>query len=463
MRALALAILLALAALLAACKKPAPTPTREPVPLPAVGEFLPPSLDVPDYVGAAACAECHRGVYDAWQRSPHGRSMAVASPDTVLAGFGGPPVTLADGSVSFSREGDDFFMDLASRGGHERRKVDLVLASGRQHQLYVARGADGGFALLPVIWGTKVKEWMPLSLYQGADLDPSSPKYWGAQDMTKGCVSCHLSQAYRHVGPDGVRSAYVDLSINCEACHGAGAEHVRRRRAGRTDEVYRDLSKLGSVEESRVCGGCHGFQLKPYVFPPADDKLPQIFVMSLLNDTLRADGTQHLTSYQYPAHVLSAGFRERRCDARTAMRRTGSTARSKQGSRPRARNRTSSAPPVTKSWSHPSRWRPTRTIRPPCAASTATWRTRGSATMTVATSAPRITRSRSRIRRRPSPSARPTPVRLATRTGRPPGRSMRSGSGRPRTRSASANGSRPSRWLARRLRAPREPGSGAVA
>jgi hypothetical protein len=331
MRVAALVIPLALAALFAACKKPPPVPAPETPPVPSVGEFLPPSLDVPDYVGAAVCAECHRAVYDAWQRSPHGRSMAVASADTVLAGFDGPPAKLADGSVSFSRDGDGYYMDIASRTAHERRKVDLVLASGRQHQLYVVKGPDGALTLLPVVWGTKVKEWLPLSLYQGADLDPASPKYWGGQDMTKGCVSCHLSQAYRHVGPEGASSAYVDLSVNCESCHGAGAEHVRRRKAGRTDEVYRSLATLGSVEESRVCGGCHGFQLKRYVFPPAEDKLPQIFVMSLLNESLRPDGTQHGTSYQYPAHVLSAGFREKVLRCKDCHAPHGLEARDKLG------------------------------------------------------------------------------------------------------------------------------------
>jgi hypothetical protein len=332
MRDLAPVICLALAAVFAACKKPAPSPAPEPEPpAPAVAELLPPSLHVSEYVGAAACAECHRAAYDAWQRSPHGRSMAVASPDTVRSGFDGPPVTLADGSVSFSRDGDGFFMDLASRGGHERRKVDIVLASGRQHQLYAVKNPDGGFSLLPVVWGTKIEQWLPLSTYQAADLDPSSARYWGNQDMTKGCVSCHLSQAYRRVGADGAKSAYVDLSVNCEACHGAGAEHVRRRRAGRTDEVYRNLATLGSVEESRVCGGCHGFQLKRYVFPPGDDGLPQIFVTSLINDSLRVDGTQHGTSYQYPAHVLSAGFREKVLRCKDCHAPHGLEARDKLG------------------------------------------------------------------------------------------------------------------------------------
>ena len=332
MRAAALVTAMALAASMSACKKPAPAPAPQPLPMvPAVGEFLPPSLDVPHYVGAAACAECHRAEFEAWQRSPHGRSMAVASPDTVLAPFDGSSVPLAEGTVTFTRDGGGFYMDIASRGAHERRRVDVVLASGRQHQLYGVKGLDGSMALLPVVWATKVKEWLPLSTYQAADLDPSSPKYWGAQDMTKGCVSCHLSQAYRHVDAEGPRSAYVDLSVNCESCHGAGAEHVRRRRAGNTDEVYRDLSKLGSVEESRVCGACHGFQLKRYVFPPADDKLPQIFVMSLLSEALRPDGTQHGTSYQYPAHVLSAGFREKVLRCKDCHAPHGLEARSTRG------------------------------------------------------------------------------------------------------------------------------------
>ena len=282
-------------------------------------------------MGAAACAECHRAIYDAWQRSPHGRAMAVASPETVLASFDGGSLKLADGEVSFVREGDGFFMDVVSGAHRSGARSISVLASGRQHQLYVMRGDRGVLTLLPVVWSTTTKAWLPLSLYQPVDLDPASPRYWAAQDLTRGCASCHLSQSYRHVGADGVRNGWVDLSVNCESCHGAGREHVRRRRAGRTDDVYRDLRNLGSVEESRVCGGCHGFQLKRYVFPPAEDRLPQIFVTSLINDALRPDGTQHLTSYQYPGHVLSAGFAQKILRCKDCHAPHGLEARNKRG------------------------------------------------------------------------------------------------------------------------------------
>lgn len=348
-RALALIAALGVAAALASCRSSSPPQDAgaPPAPARAVPELLPTALGAADYVGAAACAECHQAIYETWKRSPHGQSMAAASPGTVLGGFEGS-VDLPDGKVTFGRDGDRYVMEMASKAGREKRAVDVVVASGRQHQLYAVKGPSGALSLLPVVWSTKTKEWLPLSLYQSADLDPGSPEYWGAHDMGRGCVSCHLSESYRRVRADGaVSNEWVDLSINCEACHGPGREHVTRRRAGNTDEVYRDLRNLGSEQEARVCGGCHGFQLKRYVFPPAADGLPQIFVTSLVNDALRADGTQHLTSYQYPAHVLSAGYRQKSLHCKDCHAPHGLEARGRTARSPRTRGRTSSARPAT--------------------------------------------------------------------------------------------------------------------
>ncbi|MEO7093076.1 MAG: multiheme c-type cytochrome [Polyangiales bacterium] len=306
---LLLVVAVSMGAALACGKKKTPSPKVEPIvaapprPLP---DTLPSALPIADFLGAKACAECHQKVYDTWARSPHGRSMAPASPTTVLADFSGS-VALKDGTVTLSQDAGGYTMELQSAAGSERRKVDLVLAAGRQHQLYAVKTPEGQ-ALLPIVWSTKTKQWLPLSLYQPADLHPGSPNYWGGKDMTGGCFNCHLSQMYRRLGDDP-KTEWVDLSINCESCHGPGREHVRRRRAGSKDEVYKNLATLKSVDESRVCGPCHGFQLKPYVFPPASDSLPQIFVTSLVLDSLRPDGTQRLTSYQYAGHVLSGGFK----------------------------------------------------------------------------------------------------------------------------------------------------------
>lgn len=296
-----------------ACKKKPPPPSPQPsemhaaaTPLPSA---LPSTMPVADFVGAEACRECHGKEYEKWTRSPHGRSMTKATNESVLANFDGTTVKLPDGSVTVTKDPDGFHMDVLSADRHDRRSVDFALASGRQHQIYVNATNDGRYVLLPIEWSTKTKEWLPLSLYQPGDLDPRSQNWFGAHDMTRGCLSCHVSQAHRKIGAAGGETHFVDSTINCESCHGPGREHIARRRAGRTDDVYRDLRALGTHDEARVCGGCHGFQLKPYVFPPASDGLPQVFVTSLINDSLRPDGTQRLTSYQYPGHVLSGGYR----------------------------------------------------------------------------------------------------------------------------------------------------------
>jgi hypothetical protein len=304
-----------------------PPPARPPIELP---DHFPAALPLGDLVGAAACRDCHREAYDAWARSPHGRSMSHAAPDTVLGKFEGT-VALPDGTVTLSHDAAGHYMDLKSGRSEERRKVDLVLASGRQHQLYAVRSPQGATNLLPLIWSTRTREWLPTSLYQPGDLDPGSKNYWAAYDMTRGCFSCHLSQMHRRPGPDGPETAWVDLSVNCESCHGPGREHVRRRREGSTDEVYPKLADIGSVQESRVCGPCHGFQVKPYVFPPAEDGFPRIFVTSLINQSLRPDGTQRLTSYQYPAHVLSGGFRLEKLRCKDCHTPHGLTARNTLG------------------------------------------------------------------------------------------------------------------------------------
>lgn len=234
--------------------------------------------------------------------------MRTPSRDSVAGDFGAAAIAVDGGTVQLATDAGGWFMNLQSAAGTDHRRVDLVLASGRQHQLYVTNGSDGSFNLLPLIWSTRTRTWLPTSLYQPGDLDPHSKNYWAGRDLTRGCFSCHLSAAFRRTGAQPT-SAWIDLSIDCESCHGPGAEHIRRRRAGDSTEVLRDLRALGNDEDARVCGQCHGFSLKPYVFPRAADGLPEIFVGSLVNGGLRPDGTQRSTSYQYPGHVLSSCYR----------------------------------------------------------------------------------------------------------------------------------------------------------
>ena len=311
-------------------------------------------MAVPDFVGAAACAECHQAIYDAWHARRTAARWPCASPDTVLAPSR-DSTTLADGRSRSRAKGTASSWSSPRGGRTERRKVDVTVASGRQHQLYAMQGERRGAHAAPRGVEHQDEAVAPAVALSAADLSPDVAELLGGAGH-----DARLRQLPPQPGlparraPTACAAPVWICRSTARPATAPGRSTSAAGAAGRTDEVYRDLSKLGSVEESRVCGGCHGFQLKRYVFPPADDELPQIFVTSLINESLRADGTQHLTSYQYPGHVLSAGFRGKILRCKDCHAPHGLEARTSRASRRWGRCRTSSAPVVTRSWTRPS-------------------------------------------------------------------------------------------------------------
>lgn len=266
---------------------------------------LPLSVPYQDYVGAAVCGECHTEVYAAWKRSPHARAMGFPSAEAVLGEFSGQVIEHEGGQVVPLRDGDRFVMELRTPRGVERVGVDLWLASGRQQQVYFTRDAEGAFVLLPIFWATASRQWVSTALYQAASLDPEHRGYWRSASLERlDCWTCHLSQRHRRIDTDPSSLRFVDTSINCEACHGPGREHVARRRAGDLTPTFADLKALGKEAEGRLCGTCHGAQ-QFLQLPPAADGWPEPFIQTLAHPLMRPDGTQRLTTYQYSGHLLS--------------------------------------------------------------------------------------------------------------------------------------------------------------
>ncbi len=276
---------------------------------PAWPDVYPAGTDLATYAGAASCAPCHEEQYAAWELSPHGRAMGEAAAGGVLGRFDGTPTSLPDGAVRPLVERGRVLMEMETAAGRSRHPVTHWLGSGRQHQVYLSRGADGVLRLLPLLWSTLGERWIPLVLYQPAVLDPSSPAAWSRQDILRsGCFNCHLSQATFRVGAGGMGVEWVDLPVNCEACHGPGRVHVEERTAGRDGPPLVDLAATGKEEEGRLCGVCHGARVGFSVWT-SERGLPECAMDTLAYDHLRVDATQGNTSYQYAGHVSSLCYR----------------------------------------------------------------------------------------------------------------------------------------------------------
>jgi doubled CXXCH motif protein/cytochrome c554/c'-like protein len=299
------------------CTKPTPRVSadldaRARFRVPPLPDWSPARIDIEDYTGAATCGECHPKEYGAWKRSPHGRAMGEAKAGNVLGAFDARRVRIPDGWVTPLREGNDPAMKIepdSDGAASETVSVDLVLGSGRQHQVYFSRDAEGSYRMLPLIWVTVTKRWIRSAHYQRGSADPGSPDYWRLADAVElGCIYCHLSQAEVSTKTGELR--WRELPINCESCHGPGRLHVEQRRAGTADEVYGDLHAVPKAVDVAICAECHA-RRSGHLFPRRDAAgVPEVPLGTINLAAFRADGTQLITGYQTAGHLLSRCFSE---------------------------------------------------------------------------------------------------------------------------------------------------------
>lgn len=270
-------------------------------------DWPPPYLEPSAYAGATACQSCHLEIYGAWKSSPHGNAMAQATAESVLAPFAGSPVPVQDGTITPLKEGGQFYMRLASSQGEEKVSVDLVLGSGHQQQVYFSQYEDGRYRMLPIYWGTVTNTWIPTEFYQPAALDKRSTNHWHRSDLqTMECALCHLSQGHDR----GRQTAWVDLPVNCESCHGPRGLHVRAMQGAQQSDakpksMRTDLKGMSQTDDARLCGSCHAKKINLRFGEDNVDGYPRFLAATLMEPGFRSDGTQLFTHYQLAAHWVS--------------------------------------------------------------------------------------------------------------------------------------------------------------
>lgn len=197
-----------------------------------------------DFVGSAACADCHAAETKAWLSSQHAHAMSRAEPQTVLGDFNNVQITQDGSSARFFRDGERFMVETEGAEGrpatfeisdtfglHPLQQYLVTLPDGRRQALrfaYDTRGKEEGgqrwFALLP-----------------GQQIPPSDPLHWTGpqQNWNFMCAECH-STALRK-GYDAATNRFdthfSEISVGCEACHGPGKGHLNWARGARDPAV----------------------------------------------------------------------------------------------------------------------------------------------------------------------------------------------------------------------------------
>ncbi len=192
----------------------------------------------PTFVGAAACATCHERETRAFRGSDHDRAMQVADPATVLGDFGGARFTHRGVTSTFLRQDGKFVVRTEGPDG-KPAEFDIVYTFGvAPLQQYLVPFPEGRLQPLSIAWDTRPRaqggqRWY--ALYPGERIRPDDTLHWTGRDQTWNyqCAECHSTDLRKNYDLAARRyaTAWAELSVSCEACHGPGSGHVAWARA----------------------------------------------------------------------------------------------------------------------------------------------------------------------------------------------------------------------------------------
>jgi tetratricopeptide (TPR) repeat protein len=185
------------------------------------------------FVGSESCASCHAAEIDQWRGSQHALAMQHASESSVLGDFGESTFSYADIESRFFRRDGGFWIRTDGPDG-KLADFEVKYTFGvAPLQQYLVELPGGRLQAVSIAWDTRSREqggqrWF--HLYPGERIDHRDELHWtrGAQNWNFMCADCHSTDVQKGYDPaaDAFQTAYAEVSVGCEACHGPGSNHV---------------------------------------------------------------------------------------------------------------------------------------------------------------------------------------------------------------------------------------------
>jgi tetratricopeptide (TPR) repeat protein len=198
------------------------------------GEPVRPDLtNPPQFVGRAACAECHTGQLAAWTGSDHDRAMDVATDATVLGNFDNARLTYSGVLTTFSRRDGRFIVRTDGPDG-ELADFEIRYVFGVYPlQQYLIEMPDGRLQALSISWDSRPtvqggQRWF--HLYPDEYIRHDDELHWTGpqQNWNYQCAECHSTNLQRSYDAKTRRhsATWSEIDVSCETCHGPGSRHV---------------------------------------------------------------------------------------------------------------------------------------------------------------------------------------------------------------------------------------------
>ena len=220
------------------------------------------SSPLPDsnhFVGSAACASCHASIYSTHILTAHYRDSRPAAASFIKGSFDKQRNRFAYNShmeVVMEQKKGHFFQTAYFNGAMmESESIDVVIGSGRKGQTYLYWDGDRLFQL-PVSYYTPTNSWCNSPNY------PTNLIYFNKQVGLQ-CIECHGTFASAREHPDSgtvFDKTSIIYGIDCERCHGPGANHIAFQEAHpgeKTGRYILNVMHMSRQQRLDACALCH--------------------------------------------------------------------------------------------------------------------------------------------------------------------------------------------------------------
>lgn len=214
------------------------------------------------FVGWEACRECHSENVGTHSETGHAHTFAATQDSEIARTLCGAQAAGGEayGTFHYDCDAEGLMASLPDRFGERRFPLDFALGSGKhavtfltllrepssetvgiEHRMTWYRG-DGRLGITPghepLVPGGKGGEHFG-RVFRGVDLQR--------------CIACHNTTGTLA----GRELTELQGGVQCEACHGPGAQHVHAAHEERDDAVELINARWSAAEEVALCGRCH--------------------------------------------------------------------------------------------------------------------------------------------------------------------------------------------------------------
>lgn len=186
-----------------------------------------------EFVGSETCKKCHKTEYESWKETYHSKMVRPKGQGILTAAV---EKWETDGTTPGPKKGNVT--------GKECRLDDVVYVVGSfwKQRYLVKNDETGNHQFMDKQFNRVSGKW---------------ENYGQKNDWEFMCATCHATgyrlMEYDAANPKVQKATWIEENTGCEACHGPGAEHVKKPSA----KTIWNPAKQSKADQTRACGYCH--------------------------------------------------------------------------------------------------------------------------------------------------------------------------------------------------------------